>query len=342
MQKLLTIVVPTYNMQDYLNRCLDSLIVEQPLLDQLEVLVVNDGSKDNSSAIAHEYQDKYPDTFRVIDKENGNYGSCINRGLDEAQGKYIKVLDADDWFDNENFAGFLAFASSSNADLLISDFDQMDENGKVINHISYGLKLDGDKTLNAIPKNKLFLMHAVAYKTENLRKIGYHQTEGISYTDQEWIFLPMSTVEVVSYYNKVVYKYLVGRQGQTMDPSVFIKHFDQEMQGAEVMMRHFERIKDDVNKEQKDYLVWRLKFRINLVFSQFLVKSYKLMDIDRLVDFDNSMKTEFPTSYLISDKMYVSKRIPYKFIKAFRRFHSDCYPSIVLYRCYASLAQKLR
>lgn len=75
MEKILTIVIPTYNMQDYLRRCLDSLIVPEEQMKQLEVLVVNDGSKDNSSAIAHEYQNKYPDTFRVIDKEKGNYGS---------------------------------------------------------------------------------------------------------------------------------------------------------------------------------------------------------------------------------------------------------------------------
>lgn len=85
MQKLLTIVIPTYNMQDYLPRCLDSLVLyDGALMEQLEVLVINDGSKDNSSAIAHEYEAKFPNTFRVIDKENGNYGSCINRGLKEA------------------------------------------------------------------------------------------------------------------------------------------------------------------------------------------------------------------------------------------------------------------
>ena len=90
-----SVAVITYNMQDYLNRCLDSLVIEPSLMEQLEVLVVNDGSKDSSSAIAHEYEAKFPCTFRVIDKENGNYGSCVNRGLAEAQGKYIKVLDAD-------------------------------------------------------------------------------------------------------------------------------------------------------------------------------------------------------------------------------------------------------
>ena len=140
MSKILTIVIPTYNMQNYLRRCLDSLIVSPELMGFLEVLVVNDGSKDNSSAIAHEYQEKHPDTFRVIDKENGNYGSCVNRGLAEAQGKYIKVLDADDWFDTKNFEAFMQFLENNDTDLVISDFDQVDESGKLVNHFSYGLR----------------------------------------------------------------------------------------------------------------------------------------------------------------------------------------------------------
>ena len=107
MNKILTIIIPTYNMEKYLRRCLDSLIIDEEEMKQLEVLVINDGSKDSSSQIAHEYQDKYPDTFRVIDKENGNYGSCINRGLKEATRKYVKVLDADDSFDTKNFAKLL-------------------------------------------------------------------------------------------------------------------------------------------------------------------------------------------------------------------------------------------
>ena len=122
MEKILTIVIPTYNMQDYLRRCLDSLIVPEEQMQLLEVLVVNDGSKDNSSAIAHEYQDKYPDTFRVIDKENGNYGSCVNRGLKEASGKYIKILDADDWFDKTILARYVEFLKTLNVDLVLTDY----------------------------------------------------------------------------------------------------------------------------------------------------------------------------------------------------------------------------
>ena len=106
MDKILTLIIPTYNMELYLRYCLDSLLVDEGM-DALEVLVVNDGSRDCSLEIAREYEHKYPQTFKVIDKENGNYGSCVNRGLKEATGKYVKVLDADDSFDTEHFGRFI-------------------------------------------------------------------------------------------------------------------------------------------------------------------------------------------------------------------------------------------
>ena len=108
--KILTIIVPSYNMEAYLPKCLGSLIIDdKDLLQKLEVIVVNDGSKDRTSEIAHEFEANYPGVFRVIDKKNGHYGSCINAGLAIATGFYVKVLDADDWFVTGHFQNFLRF-----------------------------------------------------------------------------------------------------------------------------------------------------------------------------------------------------------------------------------------
>ena len=100
MEKLLTVVVPVYKVEKYINKCLDSLVVPDKQMERLEVLAVNDGTPDNSALMAKEYEKKYPQTFKVIDKENGGHGSAWNRGVAEATGKYIKFLDSDDWFDN--------------------------------------------------------------------------------------------------------------------------------------------------------------------------------------------------------------------------------------------------
>ena len=115
MSKLLSIIIPTYNMEALLPRCLDSLLVDGAL-EQLEAIVVNDGSRDGSLAIANSYKERFPDTVTVIDKPNGNYGSTINAALPVAKGKYVKVLDSDDWFNSDALLQYLDSLKSVDAD----------------------------------------------------------------------------------------------------------------------------------------------------------------------------------------------------------------------------------
>ena len=96
--KLLTFTIPCYNSQDYMRHCIESIL---PGGEDVEILIVDDGSKDDTSKIAHEYEEKYPTIVRAVDKENGGHGDAVNAGLDHAEGKYFKVVDSDDWVDEE-------------------------------------------------------------------------------------------------------------------------------------------------------------------------------------------------------------------------------------------------
>lgn len=136
MEKLLTIVIPAYNMEKYLYRCLDSIIVES-VMDKVQVLVINDGSKDRTSEIAHEYADKYPHYITAVDKENGNYGSCMNVGLSLAEGKYFRSLDADDWFNTNNYEKFVEELERTDADMLVGDRYEYYEETKEIKHVGF-------------------------------------------------------------------------------------------------------------------------------------------------------------------------------------------------------------
>lgn len=95
--KYITFVVPSYNSQDYLHRCVDTLIPDN---DEIEIIIVNDGSTDKTAEIADAYAEKYPNTIRVVHKENGGHGSAVNTGLSLACGQYLKVVDSDDWLDD--------------------------------------------------------------------------------------------------------------------------------------------------------------------------------------------------------------------------------------------------
>lgn len=303
MEKILSIVIPTYNMEKYLRRCSDSLLVNDANMKLLEVIVVNDGSKDSSSQIAHEYEKRFPDTFRVIDKENGNYGSCINRGLKEVTGKYIKVLDADDWFDNQVFEKFMLFLQNTNTDLIVSDFSIVDENGCVSETGSFSLTPGTECTLNDLNDTdiKWLWHHAITYKHNLFSRIDYHQTEGISYTDDEWIFKPMLEVKTISYFNKSLYRYLRGREGQTFAPEVLAKSFGQRIKVAISMLDFFVETKDRLNDNNKIFMTSKIKTRLESIYYYCLAKNSSNILIEKLKEFDQYILQKSEEIYYLLD-----------------------------------------
>ena len=231
-------------MEAYLGKCLDSLLlrkddgtVDDGLMQALEVLVINDGSKDRTSEIGHGYEAKYPGTFRVIDKANGHYGSCVNRGLAEAKGTFIRVLDADDYVDNAKFKGFmellLSFEPDKLPDAVMTDYDCVDEMGILKARMQFtNLPQKSFFTfekLNNIGKY-FYQNHNLTYRTGIFNLFAYNQTEGCLYSDSEWYILPMTKVNEVYYYPESVVQYLVGREGQSISLQVALKNFDKRLQ----------------------------------------------------------------------------------------------------------------
>ena len=275
MGKILTIVIPTYNMEKYLRKCLDSLIIDdKELFEKLEVLIVNDGSKDSSSAIAHEYQENYPNVFRVIDKENGNYGSCVNRGLKEATGKYIKILDADDYFDNIVFTSFLTYLYECKTDLIINDYRVVNEEGKKIADYSFNLPMVDDFSLSELSDNVIQWLwhHGITYRKDIFKGLDYRQTEGISYTDDEWIYKPMVNVKSISYFSHILYLYLRGREGQTFDPNVLNKTFYQKCIVAQSLIDFYKMWYAKCDKGIQRYLTLKLVCRLHPIYFFYLIE----------------------------------------------------------------------
>lgn len=241
--KLLSLIIPTYNMEALLPRCLDSLLVPATL-ERLEVMVVNDGSRDGSLAVATDYKERFPQTVTVIDKPNGNYGSTINAALPVAQGKYVKVLDSDDWFDTAALVAFLDELESVEADMVVTHFTILHDDGtreltkyNVYGRepYDYGRVYPLDEVL-AGGYIRYFLMHALTYRTALLRRMGYRQTEGISYTDTEWSCYPVFYADDIVFFDINLYQYNLAREGQTMDPKVIARSLGQMEQMTRQML----------------------------------------------------------------------------------------------------------
>lgn len=277
--KILSVVVPTYNMESLLPRCLDSL-VSSSHIDILEVIVVNDGSRDGSLEIARRYEQKYPDTVIVIDKPNGNYGSTINAALPLARGKYFRILDSDDKYDTDVLNEYLEKLVKLDSDMVVTHFTQWGPGSKreVIRYNTMGREIydyGREYILDDVLKDgyiRFFLMHSLAYKTELLREMGYHQTEGVSYTDTEFASYPVFYADTVTFLNLNLYQYFLDREGQTMNPSVLMKSVGQMEKVIDCMVSFFDRF--DFNKStsvRKTFLKHYYENRLKNLFKLFLL-----------------------------------------------------------------------
>lgn len=326
MDKILSIIIPTFNMEKYLHKCLDSLIVSGENLEKLDVLVINDGSKDSSSQIAHEYETKFPETFRVIDKENGNYGSCINRGLKEAMGRYIKVLDADDFYDKEVLNNYINYLKEiKDVDMIISDFCLVNEEGTITEEYTYSFDSQHVFSLDDISKEYVEWIwhHAITYRRELLVDMNYHQTEGISYTDDEWIFKPMFYVDKVRYYPQMLYYYLRGREGQTFDPKVIKKSLSQMIIVANSLIDSYYSISKSQEVNNNVYLKQKIIIKLYPLYGRFLLLYYPLECVDLMKNLDRNIEKKIPEFY---DNMNnVVNRLGHHYIYNWR--HSNYKPN---------------
>lgn len=312
-------VVPTYNMEKYLDKCLSSLIVGEHLED-LEVLVVNDGSKDSSLEIARRYETSHPGTFVVVDKKNGNYGSCINAGLKRASGKYFKVLDADDFFDTACLEAYLAFLKQTDADLIMSDFQILDQTADTRQTIEYDLPVGITFSFDYFAKKDVpyMWMHGVTHLTEKMRRIGYQQQEGISYTDKEFVFYPMAVSKTVAYFPRVIYYYLTGREGQTIDPTVWTKNYWMEAKAVKKLIELYKLHKDEVGEGGRLFMQLQLKLYLSSIYREYLKNSRGKLPIEQLVDFDKWLEGESNELYHIVDGELEVTDFPY--IPVWRRY----------------------
>lgn len=278
-------------MDALLDQCLTSLILDsKELREKMDIIVVIDGATDRSSEIAHRYADQYPEMFSVIDKENGNYGSCVNAALPRVQGKYVRILDADDSYYTNNLLDYIEVLEQQDADLILTDYDTVNEDGDVVSKTRLPIEANKSLLFSEIPSDMFIAMHEVAYRSEIFKEIDYHQTEGISYTDLEWVFHPMSVVRKVFYCNIFIYRYLNGRSGQTVNQSVILRRLSHVEKGLWAQLKVFQNITPDnmAYGYLKNVLIFRTKFI-------YQVGMDKKADYD-LVSFDRKLQ-KYPLLY---------------------------------------------
>ena len=308
--KLLTIAIPSYNSENYLSKCIESLL---PGGEDVEILVVNDGSKDNTSAIGHEYEAKYPGIVKVIDKENGGHGSAVNAGVEHATGLFFKVVDSDDWVKKSAYLEILDklkdFAGSDVIlDMLISNFVYEKEGAakKKVMRYAHALPKDTVFTWNDVGhffKGQYILMHSVIYRTKLLRECGMKLPDHTFYVDNIFVYEPLPYVKNMYYMDVNFYRYYIGREDQSVNEKVMIGRVDQQLRVNKLMIDYTVRNRKMifVNKRLKQYMLNYLEI-ITTISSIMLI----LADTEEALD----KKTEL-WEYLKASDSYLYRKLRY-------------------------------
>ena len=216
--KLLSIAVPCYNSQDYMRHCVETLL---PGGDEVEILVVDDGSKDDTAAIADELEAKYPGVVRAIHQENGGHGAAVMAGLKNATGLYFKVVDSDDWLDEAALKAVLdklrAFAGAEQPlDLFIANYvyEHVEDNTQKVMKYTNVFPEGRVFTWNEIGRfrpSQYLLMHSVIYRTQLLRDCGLELPKHTFYVDNIFVYQPLPSVKNIYYLDVDLYRYFIGR-----------------------------------------------------------------------------------------------------------------------------------
>lgn len=258
--KILSIAVPCYNSQDYMEHCVDSLLKGG---EDVEILIIDDGSKDATAEIADNYAKKYPSIVKAIHQENGGHGEAVNTGIRNASGLYFKVVDSDDWVEESAYLQILdklkeLIGGSQVLDMFISNFVYEKQGAKHKKVMRYTKQLPQNEifTWNDVKhfiKGKYLLMHSVIYRTKLLIECGLELPKHTFYVDNIFVYKPLPSVKTMYYLDVDFYRYFIGREDQSVNEKVMISRIDQQIKVNKIMVDEFNLYKI-TNRKLRNYL----------------------------------------------------------------------------------------
>ena len=297
-EKVLTISIAAYNVEKTLDQLMQS-IVNTDCMDDLEVLIINDGSKDNTEEIGKKYQSQYPDSIQLITKSNGGHGSTINKGIELATGRYFKAIDGDDWFNPKSLKVVVDRLKGTHVDLVVTDFEDHYADGNVKLRDDYKVLESGkvssfDNVCDNLPR---LLYHEVIFRTELLKEHHILLDEHCFYVDSEYVFYPLPFIITIVYMASPLYCYRLGDASQSMSPESMQKNIRQHEKVNLNVAKYHEEHKAELCTSRRNYLlmyVSRLNARTyEILFSFPCKKEYR----DAVDEYEEALKSISPESY---------------------------------------------
>lgn len=219
--KLLTFVIPAYNSEKFLDKCITSLLAAE-VLEKLEIIVINDGSTDGTVQIAENYCTNYPDVVRLISQENKGHGGALNTGCVAAQGKYLKVIDADDWVETQNLSIFIRHLENCDSEVVLTHYHTIDiSNGEIKNWRNYPDEFEKRYSFADVMSSwksfdRSLTFHGITYRTDFYQKYAKPLPEHVFYEDHEYATFPCCMAESITCFDLFIYDYRIGDVNQSV------------------------------------------------------------------------------------------------------------------------------
>lgn len=295
-KKILSVSVAAYNVESTIEEALNPFL-KCNHLDALEVLIINDGSKDQTVEKVTPYIDKWPEVFKLIDKENGGWGSTLNVGMKEATGKYFKQLDGDDYYSAEALDGFIEYLEECDADFVYTPFVIFNHQSGALQGVLGEIRAYPFKT--TIPLKELYpfypAMHALCVKTSILQSNDIFITEKCFYTDVEFVLKAIHHGSSMSFYNLPIYYYRLARDGQSMSLSGVRKNYKDH---EKMLLNMLEYQKNHVMEDYKEKVFSeRLASACEMQYIFFLALVPNEQSKHDLIEFDEKLRSMYPEYY---------------------------------------------
>ncbi len=284
--KYISFAIPCYNSEAYMAQAIESIL---PGGEDVEILIVNDGSKDRTAEIGKEYEEKYPGIVKLINKENGGHGDAVNAGLSHASGKYFKVVDSDDWVDRISLMKILN---------VLKNFEEEEQEVDMLiaNYVYEKVGMEHKKVIrydNVLPENQILkwdeigqfhigqyiLMHSVIYRTDMLKLCQLTLPKHTFYVDNIYVYYPLPHVRTLYYMNVDFYRYFIGREDQSVNEKVMISRIDQQIFVTKTMIDMYE-LRRIQSKKLRKYMLNYLAIMMT-VSSILCIRSKKKENLEK-------------------------------------------------------------
>ena len=309
-QPALSIVVPSYNVQDYLAHSLSSYDDER-LEGLVQVVVVNDGSTDGTLSIAQRFAAARPGVFTVVSKENGGHGSAVNAGIEAAAGAYVRVIDGDDWADTDNLVSFAKQLRGISSDL-VCDVKQevnMATGEKTLfpfpAYVPAGSEVPFEEICSGYDISSYIMIHTLSIRTEFARSIGLRLLEKTFYVDYEYVVKATLEAATISFVDINVCQYLVGNAAQSVADDNYVRRFDDHTRVTYEILRIYDEKKDQLSDVRRAYLQERAVLICNTHYNIALIfDKDRKRGVRRANEFRSYLKQRYPDIAALTDKRY--------------------------------------